>query len=136
MAETINNIATEQALMNSLENMHTLASGALSRIRGIARCVLFSLETEIGLNNPEAIAEALQSIIMDADMTHNDVGCEAERLGIQTIDRRRLRRLDATHQNRKRIAADARACELCATQKHPADTNADNGARKSATQTG
>ena len=112
--------ATEQALMSSLENMHALASGALSRIRGIARCALSSLETESVLSNAEAIAEVLQSIIMDADMAYNDVGCEAERHGIQTTDPLWLKRLDATHQTRKRIVDMAMARQLFATQQHPA----------------
>lgn len=90
-----NAITTESKLLNTIETMEALASGSLSRIRGIAKCALRALETESGARDLESIAEALQSIILDADMTHNDVGCEAEHHGIKTVDPSWMNRLQA-----------------------------------------
>lgn len=95
MEQSTNQITPESKLFDSLEMMHCLASGSLSRIRGIAKCALRSLETDTGARDLEAIAEALKAIVLDADMTHNDVGCEAEEHGIQTIDEGWSKRLTA-----------------------------------------
>jgi len=84
MGTPANGITTEQKIHNSLEDMHNMASGSLSRIRGIAKCALRALETESGTHDLEAIAEALKSIALDADMSHNDIGYTAEKHGIKT----------------------------------------------------
>ncbi len=93
MKKPINETTTDQTLLISLENMSCTALGALARIRGIAKCALRAMETDSGVRDLEAIAEALKAIILDADMAHNDVGCEAENHGIQTIDKDWERRL-------------------------------------------
>jgi hypothetical protein len=95
MTKPTNEITATKKLLISLENMSDLARGSLSRIRGIAKCALFAMETDSGVRDLEAIAEALKAIILDADMSHNDVGCEAENHGIQTIDKDWERRLHA-----------------------------------------
>lgn len=95
MTTSKNEITREQKLLSSLDEMHSFASGSLARIRGIAKCALRSLETEDGVRDLAALADALKAIIMDADMTHNDVSCEAENHGIQTIDPAWLKRLNA-----------------------------------------
>jgi hypothetical protein len=84
-----------QSLEASLEDMHALASGSLARIRGMARCALRALESPRGAGDIESIAEVLQAIAQDAEMTHNDVSVEAERQGIKTIDDAWMRRLQA-----------------------------------------
>jgi hypothetical protein len=89
------NPTNEQALLNSLIDMHARSSGALERIRGIARCILRALETEAGVRDLESIADALKAIIMDADCAANDVAVEAETHGIQTTDAAWHRRLAA-----------------------------------------
>jgi|JI10StandDraft_1071094.scaffolds.fasta_scaffold276694_4 hypothetical protein len=91
MADTSN----ESSLFASLVDMHALSSGAFGRIHGIARCALRALETDAGVGDLESIAEALMAIAMDADMVGNDVGVEAEKHGIQTIDGAWERRLNA-----------------------------------------
>lgn len=95
MATPTPEISTAKNLLIALEDMHCLAAGSLARIRGIARCAMHSLETESGARDLEALAQALQAIILDAEMTHNDVACEAENHGIQTVDPRWLKRLNA-----------------------------------------
>lgn len=95
MTTSTNEITTEQKLLSSLEDMHNIASESLSRIKGISKCALRSLETESGARDLEALAEALTAIILDADMAHNDVGCQAEAHGIQTVDQSWLKRLAA-----------------------------------------
>ena len=95
MATKTNEITREQKLLISLEDMHCLASGSLARIRGIGKCALRSLETEDGARDLGALADALNAIILDAEMTHNDIGCEAENHGIQTTDPAWLKRLSA-----------------------------------------
>lgn len=75
-----------QNLESSLTDIHALASGSLERIRGMARCALRALESPRGARDLESIAEVLQAIAMDADAAHNDVGAEAERNGIKTVD--------------------------------------------------
>jgi len=82
-------------LESSLDNMHAMASGSLARIRGMARCALRALESPIGARDLESIAEVLKAIAMDADMTYNDVGVEAESNGIKTVDDAWMRRLQA-----------------------------------------
>jgi len=95
MATPTPEISTAKSLLISLEDMHCLADGSLSRILGIAKCAMRALETESGARDLEALAQALQAIILDAEMTHNDIGCEAQNHGIQTLDPRWLKRLDA-----------------------------------------
>ena len=86
---------TTQALEASLTDMHALASGALSHICGVARCALRALETEGGARDLESIAQALSAIALEAEMAFDNVGVEAERRGIQTIDPAWQRRLNA-----------------------------------------
>lgn len=86
-----------QTLEASLADMHAMASGSLARIRGQARCALRALESPIGARDLESIAEVLQAIAMDADMTYNDVSVEAESNGIKTVDDAWMRRLQAMH---------------------------------------
>lgn len=105
MEKTTNEPTTENSLRNSLDNMHALANGALSRIHGMARCALRALETEAGVRDLECIAEVLIAIAIDADMAYNDVGAEAERHGIQTINAAWERRLKAMHSARPNHAA-------------------------------
>lgn len=93
--------------MISLEDMYNLSSGAFTRLRGISKCALRALETDSGVNDLEAIAEALKAIILDADMSHNDVGCIAEKHGVQTIDKEWMSRLNA--RSRARQSAEGRA---------------------------
>lgn len=98
---TTPNLANQE-LFSSLTDMHSLASGALSRIRGVARCALRSLETETGARDLEAIAEALTAIALEADMTHNDVGVEAEKHGIETMGKDWSNRMSAMCAARKK----------------------------------
>lgn len=100
-ADAIAETPNEQALLSSITDMHALSSGALERIRGVARCALRALETEAGVRDLESIAEALTAIAMDADSVHNDVAVEAEKHGIQTISgswQRRLNAMPSIHQ--------------------------------------
>ena len=105
MAKTTNEPTTEKSLRDSLDNMHALANGALSRIHGMARCALRALETEAGVRDLECIAEVLNAIAIDADMAYNYVAVEAENHGIQTTDAAWERRLKATHNPRPNHAA-------------------------------
>lgn len=89
------NAKTIQSLEASVTDMHALASGALERIRGMARCALHALESPRGASDLESISQVLQAIAQDADMAHNDVGVEAERCGIKTIEDAWMRRLQA-----------------------------------------
>lgn len=89
--------STTQALEASLTDMHALSSGALSHIRGVARCALRALETEGGVRDLESLAEAFSVIALEAEMAHNNVGVEAERHGIQTTDAAWKMRLAAMH---------------------------------------
>lgn len=95
MDKSTNEIKAEQRLLTALEDMHNLSSGSLSRVKGIAKCAVRALETDSGARDLEAIAQALKSIIMDAETTANDVGCLAEQNGIQTVDKDWMRRLKA-----------------------------------------
>lgn len=85
----------EQALFNSLTEVHAMANGAFERIHGIARCALLALETDAGVRDLECIAEVLKSIVIESDGAYNDVAVEAEKHGIQTIDAAWERRLNA-----------------------------------------
>jgi len=102
MEKTNNEIATEEKLLESLEIMFSFASSSLSRIRGIAKCAIASLETDYVLNDLEAVAECLKSIIFDAEMAYNDVGCEAATYGINTLDPNWFKRMSALSKARKR----------------------------------
>lgn len=104
MEASKNEITEEKKLMDALELVHSLASGTLSRIRGIAKCALLSLETPGGVRDLEAIAEALKAIVLDADMTHNDVGVEVEAFGVKTIDPAWERRLKAMSSEHRRLS--------------------------------
>lgn len=88
-------MSTNQATFNALETTHRLASGALTRIHGIAQCLLYALETESGARNLTVIAEALAAIALDADLARGDIDFEAEKNGIETIDAAWKRRLNA-----------------------------------------
>jgi len=101
MGKTSNEIATEEKLLNSLELMFFFSSSSLSRIRGIAKCAIASLETDLVLHDIEAVAQCLNSIILDIDMAYNDVGCEAEKHGINTIDPHWFKRMSALSKVRK-----------------------------------
>jgi len=105
MKNSTNEAAAEQELILSLDSMCVTAKGALSRIHGIARCALLALESEAGVRNPEAIAEALMAIALDAEMAHNDVAVEAEAHGICTLDLAWQKRLEARCRAEKTIAA-------------------------------
>lgn len=94
-AEAAAKTTNEEALLNSLTDMHALSSGAFDRIGGIARCALRALETNIGARDLESIAQVLKAIAMDADIIGNDIAVEVERHGIQTIDAAWKRRLNA-----------------------------------------
>lgn len=89
-------LKTIRSLEASVTDMHALASGSLSRIRGMARCALRALESPRGAADLMSIAEVLQAIAMDADMAHNDVSVEAGRCGVNTVDDAWMRRLQAT----------------------------------------
>lgn len=70
----------------ALADMQIITCESLQRIRAVAKCALRSLETESGVRDLEAIAWALKSIILDADIASMDVSQEAENHGIQNID--------------------------------------------------
>lgn len=95
MAKQVNSIAKEEKLLNTLGDMHDLSAGSLSRIRGIARCMLRALETKAGARDLEAMAYALESIVMDVDITRDCICAEASKYGIETVDEAWRRRLHA-----------------------------------------
>jgi hypothetical protein len=88
-------VTPEEKLLSSMEDAHSLASGALSRIHGISKCALRSLETDAGVRDLEAIAEALKAIALDADMARDSIGAIAEEHGIQTTSKEWRIRLKA-----------------------------------------
>lgn len=94
---------TIKSLEATVTDMHALASGTLARIRGMARCALLALESPGMEGRMESIAEVLQAIELDAEMAHNDVGVEAERTGVKTLDDAWMRRLEASAAARRAI---------------------------------
>jgi hypothetical protein len=90
-----------RSLETTIVDMHAMACGSLSRIRGMARCALFALESPSMALDIERLAEVLQAIAIDAEITHNDVCVEAEGAGTKATDSSRMRRLDARVAARK-----------------------------------
>lgn len=84
-----------EQLEAALTDVHALASGALKRIHGSARCALRALETPAGVRDLESIAQVLTAIALDAEMISNDIDCEMERQDIYFKDKSQERRFSA-----------------------------------------
>lgn len=108
MEKTTTSNPANQELFNSFIDLHAQASGALSRIRGVARCALRSLEAESGARDLESIAEALTAIALEADMSHNDVDVSGQKHGLETMDRAWSNRMAAMYAAQKINSPDAR----------------------------
>ena len=101
IAKPTNSISIEK-LTTAIEDMRDIADGAFSRISGIAKCMLAALESNYGAADTEALADALQSIILDANMSKNDIGNFSENVGIKNeLCPRWLKRFNATPSNAK-----------------------------------
>src|ERR1700730_3630776 len=73
-------------LRNSIELMDSLSSTGLSEISAIARLALIALESPMGYQHPEIIANALRAIWGKADDIQNCINAEAESVGCNYRD--------------------------------------------------